>query len=362
MSLTQHELVDRLGISRGTLHRVLTGSPLVKASTRERVLREVKRLNYVPNVIARGLKTRRTRTIGVVGPAALRLSNINKVNALHLAAREMGYSLLLSYSDGSSEEDANCIRDLRSRMVDGLIAFSRGLAQSVPHFQSVLDAKIPLVTMYPMPGLKADCVYVDTRRAYDEMTSYLIGLGHTDIGLLTLGATRSLYFANRVLGFQDAMRKAGIKINPDWLMNAALDRSLQEEEEKSMWQMSDYEFGFSETARILSMTRRPTALVCVSDENAIGALRAAQLAGVKVPDELALIGYDDKESAKYCRVPLTTMHQPDDEVARKAIALLVKRIEGRLSSRQPVRTAIRATLVVRESCGSRRIVGKKSRP
>jgi LacI family transcriptional regulator len=108
-SLTQHEIVSKLGISRGTLHRVLTNSPLVKASTRDRVLEELQRLNYTPNAIARGLKTKRTRTIGIIGPAAIRMSNIEKLNALHFAAKRQGYSLLVGYSDGSSEEDAECI-------------------------------------------------------------------------------------------------------------------------------------------------------------------------------------------------------------------------------------------------------------
>lgn len=353
MPLTQHEIVDQLGISRGTLHRVLTDSPLVKESTRSRILQELQRLNYTPNAIARGLKTRRTRSIGLIGPAAIKLSNIDKLNALNLAARTHGYSVIFGYSDGSSEEDANCIRDLRSRMVDGFITLGRGLPECVPHYQSIIAAGIPLVTLYPIPGLNADCVFVDTRRSFCELTSHLISLGHTDIGIL-LDAGSSQYTINRELGFRDAMKKAKLPVNKDWVIRLAPDGIPIGDDEKSqkmLWGISDYQFGFSGASLLFAMKKRPTALVCYSDEFAIGALRCADLEGVSVPDELAIVGYDDKEPARFARVPLTSMHQPDEEVGRRAVDLLLERIQGNLVP-SPVICPLAATLVVRESCGA----------
>jgi DNA-binding LacI/PurR family transcriptional regulator len=353
MSLTQHELVNQLGISRGTLHRILTGSKLVKESTRERVLRELERMNYVPNAIARGLKTRRTNTIGIVGPAAIKLANIDKLNALHVAARKQGFSLVLGYSDGSSEEDANCIRDLRSRMVDGLIAMGRGLPQSIPILQKVIDDDVPLVTLYPIPGLKTDCVYIDTQRAFRELTQHLIKLGHSKIGLL-LDASTSQYTVNRERGFREGMAQSGLKIREDWIVHVSADGSTSpggEDAEKQLWKISDYQLGFWGTSLLLAKRERPTGLVCYSDEFAIGALRAADLAGVPVPSELALVGYDDKEPSRFARVPLTTMHQPDDVLGETAIDLLINRIEGNAPA-CPTEYPLEAKLVIRESCGA----------
>jgi len=358
MSLTQHEIVDKLGISRGTLHRILTGSPLVKASTRERVLGELEKLQYVPNAIARGLKTKRTNTIGIIGPGALKLANIDKVNALHRAAWERGYSVFFGYSDGSAEEDARCIQELRARMVDGFIAFGRGIAAGIPNFQKLLDQDIPLVTLYPIPGLDTDCVYVDTKKAFHELTAHLISRGHRKIGLL-LDSSASQFTINRDLGFRSAMEEAKLPVREDWILRVTPDGSATAAKqpgagttnEKSVWQISDYQYGFWGASQMLAKRDRPTAIVCFSDEYAIGALRAADLAGVKVPTELALVGYDDKEPAKFARVPLTTMHQPDEKVGQEAVSLLLERIEGKLASKKRMVRPLQAQLVVRESCG-----------
>jgi LacI family transcriptional regulator len=354
MSLTQHEIVRQLGISRGTLHRILIGSPLVKPATRERVLRELEKLHYVPNAIARGLKMRRTNTLGIVGPAAIKMANIDKVNALYLTSRARGYSVMFGYSNGSLEEDARCIRELRARMVDGFITLGRGLPQSVPQYLSLQEAGIPFVTLYPMPGLLADCVYVDTRRAYGELTRHLINLGHTKIGLL-LDASSSQYSVNRELGFRDAMTSAGLPVVDDWIIHVTPDGSSEmngENEDDQIWHISDYQYGFWGASLILAKRQRPTALVCFSDEFAIGVLRAADLAGIRVPEELALVGYDDKDSAKFARVPLTTMHQPDNEVGAEAVSLLIDRIDGKIPP-EPVIRPLEAKLVIRDSCGAK---------
>jgi len=354
MALTQHQLVEQLNVSRGTLHRVLTGSPLVKASTRERVLRELERLNYVPNAIAQGLKNRKSKTLGVIGPATSNPSNADKLTSLYLAAREEGYSIIFAYSDGSSEADAKSIRELRSRMVDGIIAFGRGLPEAAPMYRELLKDEIPLVGLYPTPGVETDCVYVDTHGAFRRMTEHLIGLGHKKIGLL-INSSHSLFIRNRELGFRDAMAKAKLTVREEWIASATPYDSQGgegEEWEKRILQISDYQQGFWGASLIFAKRQRPTAMVCMTDDAAIGALRAADLAGISVPQELALIGYNDKEDARFARVPLTTMHQPDELIGREVISLLTKRIAGQLPAK-PVVHALQAKLVIRESCGKK---------
>lgn len=353
--MTQHELVSRLGISRGTLHRVLTNSPLVKGATRDRILGELQRLNYTPNAIARSLKTRRTHTIGIIGPAAIRMANIEKLNALHFAAQQHGYSVMVGYSDGSSEEDGQCIRELSARMVDGFIVLGRGLPQSAPHYLHLRETGVPFVSLYPMPNMETDCAYVDTRRAFHDLTRHLIDYGHRKIGLL-LDASASLYTENRELGFRDAMKEARLPVNEDWVVHVTPDGTpvaADERSQKMLWKISDYQFGFWGGSQILARKTRPTALVCFSDEFAIGVQRAADQAGVTIPGELALVGYDDKEPARFARVPLTSMHQPDDQLGQEAVNLLIRRIEGKLPPTPVVKTLL-ATLVVRESSGQRR--------
>lgn len=350
-AMTQHEVARKLGISRGTLHRVLTSSPLVGAQTCERVRRGLEELHYTPNTIARALKTKRTMTIGVAGPGASKLANLDKLYEVHQAAAEAGYTVIVGYSNGAVEEDERCIRELRARMVDGLIVFSRGLRGGGRPLRAARAAGHPVVALYPLPGVSVDCVYVDTRGAFAELTRHLIGLGHQDIGLLT-DSSESEYTKNREHGFQDAMHSAGLPVRPEWVVRAqpaecgAGDAPASEQR---LWQCSDFDLGYRAALQAFRARPRPTALVCYSDEFAIGALRAADQAGVRIPQELSLVGYNDSDAARYARVPLTTMHQPNRELGRAAVSLLLRRMGEGVAAGPPVVQVVSASLVVRES-------------
>lgn len=354
MAYTQHQIVKRLGISRATLHRVLTNSPKVKSTTRERVLKELESLNYVPNAIAQSLKTSRTQTLGVMGPATANASQTAKLTSLYVAARDLGYSIIFAYSDGSPEADANSIRELQSRMVDGIIAFDRGLSDNTKLYEALIKSGMPLVTLYPVNGVETDCIYVDTRDAFRRLTEHLISLGHSDIGLL-ITASNSSYMINRELGFRDALKQANLPINESWIVYASADGQntiKPEKDEAASWKISDYQYGFWGASLLFARKRRPTALVCLNDEAAIGALRAADLAEISVPEELALVGYNNKDDAKFARVPLTTMHQPDEMIGKEVLNILIGRIKNKLAE-APVVQSLKTQLIIRESCGSK---------
>jgi len=350
-AMTQHEVARKLGVSRGTLYRVLTHSPLVGAETCERVSRGLEELHYTPNTIAQALKTKRTMAIGVAGPGASKLANLDKLYEVHQAAAAAGYSVIVGYSNGSVEEDERCIRELRARMVDGLIVFSRGLRGGARPWHTARAAGHPVVALYPLPGMGVDCVYVDTRGAFAALTRHLIGLGHRDIGLLT-DCSESEYTKNRERGFKDAMRAAGLPVRPEWIVRArpeGCEPGGGTVSEQRLWLCSDFDLGFQTALQAFRAKRRPTAFVCYSDEFAIGALRAADLSGVRIPQEISLVGYNDSDAARYARVPLTTMHQPNRELGREAVALLLRRMEEGASSGRPVVKVVSATLVRRES-------------
>lgn len=349
--MTQHEVARKLGVSRGTLHRVLTGSSLVGAETCERVRRGLEELHYTPNTIARALKTKRTMTLGVAGPGASKLANLDKLYEVHQAAAAAGYTVIVGYSNGSVEEDERCIRELRARMVDGLIVFSRGLRGGGRPLRAALAAGQPVVALYPLPGVSVDCVYVDTRGAFAELTRHLIGLGHRDIGLLT-DSSESEYTKNRERGFQDAMRAAGLPVRSEWVVRARPEDggdAGSPPSEHRLWQCSDFDLGYRAALQAFQTRPRPTALVCYSDEFAIGALRAADQAGVRIPQEVSLVGYNDSDAARYARVPLTTMHQPNQALGQEAVELLLRRMEEGASAGPPIVQVVKATLVVRES-------------
>jgi DNA-binding LacI/PurR family transcriptional regulator len=352
-ALTQKDVVEKLNISRVTLSRVLNNSPLVKSSTRERVLEELKALNYEPNILAQGLKNKSTKTIGLVGPASIRISNIGKLNAIYEATQKQGYSIAMGYSNGTAEEDRDCIRKLRARMVDGLIVMGRGLKETIPIYQEVINRGIPMVSLFPLAGLAMDCVYVDTQDAYKRLTQYLISLGHEKIGLL-INDSHSEFTLHREKGFRAAIKEADLALNENWIVYARPENATGKHDESSeirLWGNADYAIGYIAMKKLLSRKNLPTASLCLSDEAAVGALKAADELGCRVPEDMALVGYNDDDLAPYARIPLTTMRQPHDLIGEGAVSLLIDRIENKLKKSAVIKP-IPTSLVVRESCGA----------
>lgn len=355
MNLKQQEIADRLGISRGTLHRVLVGSPLVNKKTRARVEEELKSLNYIPNRAARSLKVGRSLTLGILGPARIRMANNIKLDGIYRTAEERGYSVIISYSDGSRDSDERGIKHLLSHMVDGIIVMGRGLCQPSDHFKAYQDTGKPIVSIYPVHDFECDCVYLDTAAAFERMTRYFIELGHKRIGLAVFMPRTSRFVQTRERGYVKALEKAGIPFDPGYLIYASPSIMGGEEVpyvESLETADMDYAAGFWATREIMRRRPMPTALVCASDDTAIGALRAAHIAGLRVPEDLAIIGYDNSTIARYTSPPLTTVEQPNYRMGQRAVELLLDRIEGRNTSEAYVREKIAFRLVVRESCGA----------
>jgi DNA-binding LacI/PurR family transcriptional regulator len=159
-------------------------------------------------------------------------------------------------------------RELSGRMVDGFIVLSRGLTQSIPHYKRLLEAGVPFVSLYPMPGLNADCAYVDTRRAFFELTKHLIDYGHRKIGLM-LDASTTLYTENRETGFRNAMKKAGVRVNEDWVVRVTPDGApvaADERSQKNFGRSRTISLGSGEARNFLPVRTGPPRW-CVSPTN-----------------------------------------------------------------------------------------------
>lgn len=354
MNLKQQEIADKLGISRGTLHRVLVGSPLVSKKTRERIEEGLKTINYIPNRAAQSLKMGRSLCLGILGPARIRLSNNIKMEGIYRTAEKRGYSVIISYSDGSRERDERGINYLLSQMVDGIITMGRGLCQPSDHFKFYQQTGKPIVSIYPIHDFECDCITLDTATAFEHMTRYLIELGHTRIGLAVFMPRTSRFVQTREHGYVRALEKAGIPFDPGYLVYASPSimsgENIPYVEDLETADM-DFASGFWATREILRRRPPPTALVCASDDTAIGALRAAHIAGLKVPEDLALIGYDDTAVTRYTNPPLTTVEQPNYRMGERAVEVLLDRIEGVNTSKEFIAETVPFRLVVRDSCG-----------
>jgi LacI family transcriptional regulator len=306
----------------------------VSATTRERVRAAAATLGYRPNGLARGLITGRTRTLGLVvadigNPFFARIAR-----AVGDVARLHGYALLLANSDEDATREAEAVRALAEQRVAGLIVASTTPGEGA-HLAEVLRRGIPVVQLdRAVAGLLADAVLADNRAAAREATARLIGLGHRRIGLVT-GSRTLPSTADRVAGYRAALAEAGITAPEDWVRVVHYDQLAVREA----------------TAALLALPRdeRPTALIATDSVLAAGIFAAARAAGLAMPRDLSLVGFDDADWATLVEPPVAVVEQPVAELGRLAAEQLLARVAG--DDGPPVRTTLAARLIARASCG-----------
>lgn len=331
MSVTIREVAKKAGVSVATVSRVFNGSGSVKAITRERIVRVAKQLRYVPNGAARSLTTNRTHTLGVLLPDLYGEFFSEVIRGIDQAARHRAYHLLVSSSHNDVSELEAALRAMAGR-VDGLVVMSPDIeAESL---EANLPAHLPVVLMNCALSDEAfNTITVDNYGGAHAMVRHLLGHGHERIAILC-GAEGNHDAVERLRGYRDALAEAGHE------PTAAL------EFEGDFTERSGYEA----VAAVLGTDPRPTALFASNDSMAIGALRAFREAGVCVPAEMAVAGFDDIPVAQYVSPALSSVHVAIHEMGQRAVGALLASIDDGA----PTDTALTlpTRLVLRESCGN----------
>jgi DNA-binding LacI/PurR family transcriptional regulator len=333
---TIRDVARLAGVSHQTVSRVLNDEESVVASTREAVLAAIRQLNYVPNPSARGLSLNRTHTLGMVSSDISDYFFAQAVAGAEAEARRRGFFLII----GSVEEDADdderaYLRLMLERRVEGLIvAWPTLLPDGSGELRSV-TARVPLVVVASgVEAAGATLVDVDNRRGGLDATSLLIREGHRAIATIT-GPLEWPSARARLAGYRDALRASGLAEGPALV------------ETCSDWGLAS---GQAAAARLLERGSRFTAVFAQSDLAALGAITELRARGIRVPEDVSVVGYDDLPIASFVDPPLTTVHQPMREVGALAVGLLVDEIA--LDSRgdgKPSRHLLPADLVVRGS-------------
>lgn len=330
-ALTIKDIARRCRVSPATVSRVLNDFAHVRANTRARVEEEIRRVGYRRNGVARSLVLMRTRTIGLV------LSDITNPFYAEIArgiedqATRYGYTTVLCSTDNLPERQHGYIQILLERRVDGLILGSARLRE--PEVEALARGGFPVVLVNRrLRSSRVDCVVVDNHGGARQLVEYLIRLGHRRIAHIR-GPLQFSTGYDRFRGYRDALRAQGLPYDPRLVVVGAFR----------------YADGRAAARRLLAGPVRPTAIFAANDLLALGALEALAEAGVRVPEEMAVVGFDDVEPSSYRAIGLTTMSQRIADMARLAVDLLVERIErGRRDPRQIV---LPPHLVVRGSCG-----------
>lgn len=307
---TIKDVAKRANVSIATVSRVLNNLPGYSDKTRQLVMKAVEETGYQPNAIARGLINKRTQTIGVLLPSVSSSFSSELLHGIELHAHEHEYSVVICNTGDDGNRTLKYLQVLREKQTDGVIFASEVLKDE--YYQTIQAMGIPTMLVSSqsahssIPFVKVD----DYRAAYDAV-SYLIGKGHTQIAMVAGTKEDTIAGIPRVKGYLQALQ----------------DHNLYFREEALVYGDFKFESGYSAMETLVRGNAGITAVFAASDEMAIGALSYAAKHGVKIPEDISLIGYDDLKLAEMVVPPLTTIHQPLSDMGALACEKLINMIE-----------------------------------
>ncbi len=335
MSVTLADIARELGISKMTVSRAINNDPLVKPKTRERVLEASRRLNYQPNIFARALATNRSHLIGVIVPDLMHSYFAEILHGVGIVARASKLQIVIGNSEEHVNREVSEVEALRSR-TDGLI-----IAPSVPQskmnlYRKMIEdgTKIVLIDR-TIEGLDCPMVTTDDLKVGLLATEHLISLGHRRIGHLR-GTTVSTS-KYRLEGYKQALAKNDIRFEKSLVRDCGLMESD----------------GYKTMKAWIKEGNLPTAIFAVNDPAAIGAMQALSEAGIKVGEDLGIVGGGNIHYGDMLRVPLTTVSWSRGEMGQSAARLLIQLIEGNGRDAQNQKIILSPSLVIRKSCGAK---------
>jgi LacI family repressor for deo operon, udp, cdd, tsx, nupC, and nupG len=324
---TISDVARQAGISTATVSRTLAAPEKVTAATRAVVMEAVRKIGYVPNLAARNLRTNRTRTILAVLPdfSNVFFSRVLRGISDTLVAR--GYSLIIADTRNNAAREAQYAEFVLAGRVDGVLLLNG---------RSILPGRkgVPTVSLCErIPHAPFPHVESENRESARAMTAYLASLGHRSIGYVR-GPLTNVLEHERFAGYKDALRAARLKYDP------------------ALVTCGDFTLESGEAAAALYLARTlPDAIFACNDEMAMGLIRGLSGAGVTVPRDISVAGFDDIEFAEAYNPPITTVRQARREIGEQAAMLLLKLIDGALAEKREIRLA--AELVVRKSTAPR---------
>jgi Transcriptional regulators len=303
------ELANLAGVDVSTVSRALNDSPRVKPKTKELIKQLAKQYNYIPDDLARGLIGKQTFTIGVIVPEFLNTFYAEIIEGFESVLSKEGYSMLFGKSGFKSENEVTCINLFYRKRVDGIIACSISL-ETIDYLKKH-KRNIPIVLADTFHSCaEFDSVSIDNIFGVQCVVEYLVNHGHKSIGFI--GDT--VVTPQRLETYKTALERYNI-VAEDKYISTGVERYEQG--------------GYLRMSELLKLDRKPSAVFAVTDSMAIGAIRAIKESGLKVPDDISIIGFDDIAVSSFMEMPLTTVLQPKFEIGRISSELLVNRINDK---------------------------------
>ena len=328
------EVAQLAGVSTATVSRVLSDSGGVRGELTRRVRSAARKLGYRPNPAARNLRVRSTRALGMVFPDIENPFYASVIAGAEEVLQNAGYSLLLANYGENPEREHIQLTTLRAERVAGIL-FAASCKPSVD-YRYILDAGIALVAVSRIPdGLNVDLVTVSNQEGARHAVEHLLRLGHRRVALVdgpaSLSTTRE-----RKAGYEQALRDAGLPVSHELIVYADFSHQAG---------------GYEAVSKLFSASKKPSAILVVSNNMALGVLQALHERDIDVPRDMAVVGFGDTPSAALLRPPLTVVAQPGREIGATGARLLLERLQDPVRPRRSI--VLDTQLIVRESCGSK---------
>lgn len=327
MAATIKDIARETGLSLATISKYINGGNL-REKNRVAIERAIKKLDYHVNEYARGLKSKKSRTVGMVLPELSNLFNMKIVSVIERILQEQGYSIIICDSQNNLEQEARSVEFLLSKQVDGIINIPMGNSSS--HLAPAVEHQIPILLLdRPLDKLNdvVSCVLIDNQRAARMAVRRLLDAGHRSIGVVVGPA--GVYTAEmRLKGYREALEEYGIPFEERLVARASLT----------------VEGGYRQMRRLLKESKDMTAVFVTNYEMTLGALIALNKEGVQIPQELSIVGFDNiMDLSRVFRPSLTIVSQPMEQIGIQAARLMLERLSGDASA-APMTVTLSATL------------------
>lgn len=324
------------GVSTATVSRVINNTGKVRLATRKKVMKAVNELNFSPNVSAQILQSKQSKTIGMVFPDASSLYFSEIIRGICNYVNQFGFQIIIGSAHDEEEELKTAVRFLNGHTVGGLVIMAPS-SKNEELFALPINHSTPVVFI-SVPPVKAGTtsIVLDNFKISIEMTKHLLKLGHRDIAFIH-GSSHNYDSRRRYAGYVKALEDNGIVINPEY----SVEGNFTEDS------------GYKACLKIIEVTPRPTAIFAANDAMAIGAIEAVKDSGLRVPEDIAIVGFDDISTSQYMTPSLTTVRVPLFDLGQIVGKTLLQKIDSNMDKHIAVaeRIVIPLEIVIRESCG-----------
>jgi len=339
-AITIKDIAKALGLSTSTVSRALRGSYEISSETKKMVIEYAEKFNYRPNPIALSLKERRSRSIGVVVCEIANNFFSQAINGIESIAYNRGYHVIISQSHESYEREVVNVEHLASRSVDGLLVSLSTETDHIEHFKNLHDKGFPIVFFDRITNeIETHKVVADNYKGAYDATQHLIDSGYTKIAHLTSSAHLSISI-ERLNGYKAALTDNGIPVNDSYIKDCNHGGMIYDELEGAV-------------KDLVHLKDRPEAIFTAGDRLTISCLTALKSIGLKVPDDMAIVGFSNSALVEMLNPSLTAVKQPAFEMGQVATELLIKLIESKRPVTEFEKVVLQTEIFIRDSSGNK---------